>query len=102
MERERASSGLVGESRTEKPLSSSILLHSPNSFSLRSSGLMDPPLYKDHIYENIIRSFFYKGALEQGPQEVKEEDTVWVGTDNRCSHMKRFGGCLGHQLPLLM
>lgn len=103
VECERASSGLVGESRTEKPLSSLILLHSPNSFSLRSrsSGLMDPPLYKDHIYENIIKSFFYKEALEQSPQEVKEEDTVWVGTDNRCSHIKRFGGCLGHHLPLL-
>lgn len=74
----RASSGFVGESRGEKSLTSFILLHSPNSFSLRRkrSGLMDPPLCKGHIYENTVRSFFYKETLEKGPQEVKEEERI--------------------------
>ena len=63
---------------------------------------METPSYKDHIYENTIKSFFYKETLEEGPQEVKEEDTVWVRKDNRCLHIKRFGDCLGYRLPLQM
>lgn len=45
---------------------------------------------------------FYTEASEEGPQEVKEEDAVWVRKDHRCLHTKRFGSHLSHQLPFLL
>lgn len=49
-----------------------------------------------------MKLFFHEETLEKGPQEAKEGDTVWVRKDHRCLHIKKFGGCLGHHLPLLM